>query len=122
MYRSAMDRQSISLKISFVAAPLEATRWSRWAPASTEKRRRLRKIRVAADSTDEMQHSHLLPSSSGSALPERFLSGLAGFAELFTRRTWTNVLVLLAGVILAPGRRTVPSALRILGRECDPDF
>ena len=69
-----------------------------------------------------MQHSHLLPSSSGSALPERFLSRLAGFAELFTRRTWTNVLVLLAGVILAPGRRTVASALRILGRECDPDF
>jgi len=45
-----------------------------------------------------------------------------GFAELFTRRTWTNVLVLLAGVILAPGRRTIASALRILGRECDPDF
>src|SRR5208283_692535 len=69
-----------------------------------------------------MQHSHLLPSSSGSALPERFLSRLAGFADLFTRPTWTNVLVLLAGVILAPGRRTVASALRILGRECDPDF
>ena len=50
------------------------------------------------------------------------MSRLAGFAELFTRRTWTNVLVLLAGVILAPGRRTVASALRILGRECDPDF
>ena len=30
--------------------------------------------------------------------------------------------MLLAGVILAPGRRTVTSALRILGRECDPDF
>jgi len=30
--------------------------------------------------------------------------------------------VLLAGAILAPGRRTVTTALRILGRECDPDF
>ena len=69
-----------------------------------------------------MQHSHLLPNSSGSALPERFLSRLVGFADLFTRPTWTNVLVLLAGVILAPGRRTVASALRILGRERDPDF
>src|SRR5712691_12678659 len=55
-----------------------------------------------ADSTDGMQHSHLLPSSSGSPLPERFLSRLAGFADLFTRPTWPNVLVLLAGVILAP--------------------
>jgi hypothetical protein len=69
-----------------------------------------------------MQHSHLLPSSSGSPLPERFLSRLVEFADLFTRPTWSNVLVLLAGVILAPGRRTVSAALRILGRECDPDF
>ena len=69
-----------------------------------------------------MRHSHLLPSSSGSALPERFLFRLAGFADLFTRPTWSNVLVLLAGVILAPGRRTVSTALRILGRERDPDF
>jgi hypothetical protein len=69
-----------------------------------------------------MQHSHLLPSSSGSPLPERFLSRLAGFTDLFTRPTWSNVLVLLAGAILAPGRRTLTTALRILGRECDPDF
>ena len=75
-----------------------------------------------ADSTDEMQQSHLLPPSSGSPLPERFLSRLAGFTDLFTRPTWSNVLVLLAGAILAPGRRTVTTALRILGRECDPDF
>jgi hypothetical protein len=69
-----------------------------------------------------MQHSHLLPISSGFPLPERFLSRLAGFTDLFTRPTWSNVLVLLAGAILAPGRRTVTTALRILGRECDPDF
>jgi hypothetical protein len=75
-----------------------------------------------ADSTDEMQHSHLLRSSSGSPLPERFLSRLVEFADLFTRPTWSNVLMLLAGVTLAPGRRTVAAALRILGRECDPDF
>ena len=44
-----------------------------------------------------MQHSHLLPSSSGSPLPERFLSRLAGFTDLFTCPTWSNILVLLAG-------------------------
>jgi hypothetical protein len=69
-----------------------------------------------------MQHSHLLRISSGSPLPECFLSRLVEFADLFTRPTWSNVLMLLAGVILAPGRRTVAAALRILGRECDPDF
>lgn len=68
-----------------------------------------------------MQHSHH-SSSSGSPLPERLLSRLAGFADLFTRPTWSNVIVLLAGVILAPGRRTVTTALRILGRDRDPDF
>src|ERR1700731_5494953 len=69
-----------------------------------------------------MQHSHLLPNSSGSPLPERFVSRLTGFAGLFTRPTWSNVLMLLAGVILAPGRRTVTAALRLLGRDRDPDF
>ena len=62
------------------------------------------------------------PQPSGSPLPERFLSRLAGFADLFTRPTWSHVLLLLAGAILAPGRRTVTAALRILGRERDPDF
>ena len=69
-----------------------------------------------------MRHSRPLPSSSGSPLPERFLARLAEFADLFTCPTWSNVLVLLAGAILAPGRRTVTAALRILGRDRDPDF
>ena len=68
-----------------------------------------------------MQHSRRLPASPD-PLPHRLLSCLAIFADLFTRPTWSNVLVLLAGVILAPGRRTVTSALRILGREHDSDF
>src|SRR6267378_3478286 len=73
------------------------------------------------DSTDGMQHSHVLRTSCD-PLPPRFISRLAGFVDLFTRPTWSNVLVLLAGVILAPGRRTVTAALRILGRERDPGF
>lgn len=68
-----------------------------------------------------MRHSHLV-HRSGDPLPPRFLSRLAGFADLFTHPTWTNALMLLTGAILAPGRRTVTAALRILGREHDPDF
>ncbi|HWE79084.1 MAG TPA: transposase [Pseudolabrys sp.] len=68
-----------------------------------------------------MQHSHRLPVSPD-PLPPRFLSCLAGFADLFTRPTWSHVLMLIAGAIMAPGRRTVTSVLRILGRERDPDF
>src|SRR5271166_2263284 len=43
-------------------------------------------------------------------------------AQLFTRPTWQNVLLLVAGAILAPGKRTVTAALRILGREQENDF
>src|ERR1700736_1914713 len=68
-----------------------------------------------------MRHPRLLPTSCD-PLPPRFLSRLVGFADLVTRPTWSNVLVLLAGVILAPGRRTVAAALRILGRDHDPGF
>ncbi len=43
-------------------------------------------------------------------------------AKLFTRPTWQNVLLLVAGAILAPGKRTVTAALRILGRDQQNDF
>jgi len=62
---------------------------------------------------------HLLFTSSD-PFPQRLLFRLEGFADLFTRPTWSNVLLLVAGVVLAPGRRTVTAALRILGRDHDP--
>jgi hypothetical protein len=37
------------------------------------------------------------------------------FAPLFSRRLWPHVQVLLAGAILAPGKRTVSAALRVMG-------
>src|SRR4029453_10873761 len=59
------------------------------------------------------------PSGAGlmtqPAAPAFLACWLAPFETLFTRPTWQNLLVLLAGAILAPGRRTVPAALRILG-------
>ena len=50
------------------------------------------------------------------------MARLVEFAHLFTQPTWPHVVVLLAGAILAPGRRTVTAALRILGRDRDSDF
>ena len=55
-------------------------------------------------------------------LPAGLLSRLAGLPEQFTRPTWQNALLLVAGAILAPGKRTVTAALRILGRDQDTDF
>ena len=47
---------------------------------------------------------------------------LSVFAIAFTAPTWKNGLVLLFGAILAPGRRTVTSALRVMGLEDYPRF
>jgi hypothetical protein len=69
-----------------------------------------------------MEHSDPTHPSCESPLPERLLSRLAGLPRLFTRPTWQNVLLLVAGAILAPGKRTVTAALRILGREQENDF
>jgi hypothetical protein len=74
------------------------------------------------DSILGMQHPRRRSERSGTPLPDRFVSRLACFADLFTRPTWSTALVLLAGLVLAPGRRTVASALRILGRDREPDF
>ncbi len=40
---------------------------------------------------------------------------MAPFAGCFTRPTWANLLVLAAGAILSPGRRTVAAALSSVG-------
>jgi hypothetical protein len=69
-----------------------------------------------------MQRPDPTPPSCESPLPERLLLRLAGLPRLFTRPTWQNVLLLVAGAILAPGKRTVTAALRMLGREQENDF
>src|SRR3712207_2993570 len=48
-------------------------------------------------------------------LPFAMIAELAPFAPLFSRRVWRHARVLLAGTILAPARRTVTAALRVLG-------
>jgi hypothetical protein len=40
---------------------------------------------------------------------------LAPFAPLFAHRVWCHALVLVAGTLLAPGKRTVCAALRAMG-------
>ncbi|MFN8542160.1 MAG: transposase [Thermomicrobiales bacterium] len=48
-------------------------------------------------------------------LPPAMLHLLTPFAPLFARRVWTRALVLVAGALLTPGRRTVCAALRAMG-------
>jgi DDE superfamily endonuclease len=48
-------------------------------------------------------------------LPPKMVQALAPFAPLFSKRVWQHAQLLLAGAILAPGRRTVSAALRAMG-------
>jgi hypothetical protein len=55
-------------------------------------------------------------------LPTTMIRLLAPFAPLFSKRVWQHVQVLVAGGILAPGRRTVSSALRAMGLDQERRF
>ena len=55
-------------------------------------------------------------------MPARFTTVILAFAPLFVHRSWRHARVLLVGAILAPGRRTVASVLRITGRSCERGF
>src|SRR6266540_2686597 len=48
-------------------------------------------------------------------VPKEFAILMTTFAPLFTKRVWQHVQVLLVGAILAPGKRTVTAALRVMG-------
>ena len=55
-------------------------------------------------------------------LPTTMIRLLSPFAPLFSKRVWQHAQVLLAGAILAPGRRTVSSALRAMGLDQQKRF
>jgi hypothetical protein len=55
-------------------------------------------------------------------LPSDLTSLIVGFAPLFSKPVWQHVQVLLIGAILAPGKRTVTSALRVCGLSQERRF
>src|SRR5215217_1825010 len=89
-----------------------------------------------SDSLSRLHFSHLAEKGVGYArhrsrlkevielrtLPPKMVQALAPFAPLFSRRVWQHAQVLLMGAILAPGSRTVSSALRAMGLEQEKRF
>jgi len=55
-------------------------------------------------------------------LPTTLIRVLAPFAPLFSRRVFQHAQTLVAGAILAPGRRTVSSALLAIGLDQEKRF
>jgi len=55
-------------------------------------------------------------------LPQAIADTIVAFRDLFSKRVYEHVKVLVTGAILAPGRRTVCSILRVMGKADDPHF
>lgn len=47
---------------------------------------------------------------------------IVGFAPLFSKRVWEQAKVLVVGALLAPGKRTVSAALRVMGLSQEKQF
>jgi DDE superfamily endonuclease len=56
------------------------------------------------------------------SLPITFISVMAVFAPVFSKPVWQHVKVLITGAILAPGRRTITAALRVMGLSTELHF
>ena len=59
---------------------------------------------------------------TASHVPAILVSWLAIFRPCFTAPVWNRILVLVSGAVLAPGRRTVTQALRVMGLADQPGF
>jgi len=71
----------------------------------------------------QTHRTHLGVSARHPSLTPPVLAGwLAAFRGCFTAPVWEHVLVLVAGAVLSPGKRTVSQALRVMGLAASPGF
>ena len=56
------------------------------------------------------------------SLPSGFAFVILAVAPLFRHSVWKTAHLLLVGTILAPGRQTIASVLRIVGLGNEPHF
>lgn len=70
-----------------------------------------------------MEHHPILRSvAGGDPVPQVLHTWLRAFRPHVTGPTWENLLVLVMGALLAPGKRTVSSCLRMTGRASVTNF
>ncbi len=55
-------------------------------------------------------------------LPPEIVQAIWPFAQVFSERIWDWAQVLVAGAILAPGKRTVTSVLRVMGLKDEKQY
>lgn len=66
--------------------------------------------------------AHAAPPPGGDPAPDVLQAWLEPFRDAFTAPTWNLARILVMGALLAPGKRTVTSCLRITGRAMAPTF
>jgi hypothetical protein len=68
------------------------------------------------------QHRSSSSSAAAKALPPLVATLMQPFREFFTAPVWGHLLILIAGLVLSPGKRTVSAALRVMGLGATKDF
>ena len=68
------------------------------------------------------QHRSSSLSTAAKALPPIVAALMQPFREFFTAPVWRRLLILIAGMVLSPGKRTVSAALRVMGLGATKDF
>ena len=63
-----------------------------------------------------------VPAGYPNLTPPALAGWLAAFRDHFSAPVWSRVLVLVTGAVLAPGKRTVTQALRVMGLASSPGF
>ena len=53
-------------------------------------------------------------------VPQEMMKVILPFVALFNETVWDYAQILLIGAILAPGKRTVSTALAVMGLKDDP--
>ncbi len=69
-----------------------------------------------------MEHHPIRSPASGDTVPQVLRVWLQAFRPHVTGPTWQNLLVLVMGALLAPGKRTVSACLRMTGRADVSNF
>ncbi len=69
-----------------------------------------------------MTQDRIESATTQPTVPTILVSWLAVFRPCFTAPVWSRILVLVGGAVLAPGKRTVTRALRVMGLADRPGF
>ena len=122
---SWMMSSSVMTPLLWIGAALSLP-WVRAEPSQKCRSLGLKGVKAHSprlDSTVAMTRHR--PSSSFAAAPMApsiIIALMAPFRSFFTAPVWDHVLALVTGMTLAPGKRTVSAALRVIGLGQARDF